>query len=114
MLIKTIFSFQNDRPGIWNINPQTLEKYFDQCIIGEDLIVFNFENLICPSDDYPNDMEAIMYISNSRDLKYLLEHPLIASFLFLKWNRLALLFYLDFMWYFMLAIAIWMHIIVLY
>lgn len=85
-----------DRPAIWNINPQTLEKYFDQCIIGEDLIVFNFENLICPSDDYPNDMTAIEFISNSRDLIYLLEHPLIASFLFLKWTRLALLFFLVF------------------
>lgn len=51
-------------------------------------------------------MEAITYISNSRDLKHLLVHPLIASFLFLKWNRLALLFYLDFMWYFLLVISI--------
>lgn len=54
--------------------------------------MFNFENLICPSDDYPNDMAAIEFMSNSRDLKHLLEHPLIASFLFVKWNRLALIF----------------------
>lgn len=97
---------KSDRPGIWNMNPQTLEKYFDQCIIGEDLIVFNFENLICPSDEYPNDMAAIEFISNSRELKHLLEHPLIAAFLFLKWNRLSLLFLLDFMWYFVLVILI--------
>lgn len=95
-----------DRPAIWNISPRILEKYFDHCIVGEDLIVFNFENLICPSDDYPNDMTAIEYISNSCDLKHLLEHPLIASFLFLKWNRLALLFYLDFVCYFLLTLAI--------
>lgn len=97
---------KNDRPAIWSINPQTLERYFDHCIIGEDLIVFNFENLISPSDEYPNDMAAIEFISNSRDLKHLLEHPLIASFLFLKWTRLALLLYLDFMCYLLLVTSI--------
>lgn len=95
-----------DRPAICNINPKTLENYFDTCIDGEDIIVFNFENLISPSDDYPNDMVAIEFISNSRDLKHLLEHPLIASFLFIKWNRLALIFYLDFLCYFLLSLLI--------
>lgn len=94
-----------DRPPIWNINPKILEKYFDQCIVGDDLIVFNFENLISPSIDYPNDLAAIEYISNSSDLRFLLEHPLIASFLFLKWNRLALVFYLDFLCYFFLSLT---------
>lgn len=97
---------KNDRPAIWNINPLTLEKYFDQCIVGDDLIVFNYENLICPSNEYPNDMTAIEFISNSCDLKHLLEHPLIASFLFLKYNRLALIFYLDFTCYFVLTMLI--------
>lgn len=96
---------KNDRPAIWNIHAKTLEKYFDQCIQGDDLVVFNFENLIAPSEEYPNDMTAIEFISNSNDLKHLLEHPLIASFLFLKWNRLALIFYLDFMCYFLLSIV---------
>lgn len=96
---------KSDRPAIWNIHAKTLEKYFDQCIEGDDLIVFNFKNLIAPSEDYPNDMTAIEFMSNSNDLKYLLEHPLIASFLFLKWNRLALIFYLDFLCYFLLSVT---------
>lgn len=95
-----------DRPAIWNISPKTLENYFDCCIEGEDMIVFNFENLISPSDDHPNDMVAIEYISNSSELKHLLEHPLISSFLFIKWNRLALIFYLDFLCYFLLSLTI--------
>lgn len=97
---------RNNRPAIWNITPQTLERYFDQCIIGDDLIVFNFENLICPSDEYPNDMAGIEFISNSSDLKYLLEHPLIESFLFLKWNRLLAIFLLDFVIYSVLVISL--------
>lgn len=95
-----------DRPAICSINPKTLENYFDSCIDGEDTIVFNYENLITPSDDYPNDLVAIEFISNSRDLKHLLEHPLIASFLFIKWNRLALILYLDFLCYLLLSISI--------
>lgn len=92
-----------NRPAIWNIHPIVLSRYFDQCIQGDDLIVFNFENLIAPSEDYPNDMTAIEFISDSIDLRHLLEHPLIASFLFLKWTRLALIFYLDFVCYFLLS-----------
>ncbi|KAJ6642849.1 Transient receptor potential cation channel protein painless, partial [Pseudolycoriella hygida] len=95
-----------DRPAIWNISPKTLEDYFDSCIEDDDVFVFNFENLIAPSADHPNDMVAIEYMSNFSDLKYLLEHPLIASFLFIKWNRLALIFYLDFLFYFILALTI--------
>lgn len=94
-----------DRPAIANINPKTFKHYLDHCISGEDLLVFNFENLIAPSDDYPNDMEAIKFISHSNELRHLLEHPLIVSFLFLKWHRLALLLYVDFVCYFLLSLA---------
>lgn len=97
---------KSNRPAIWNILPKTLEKHFDHCINGDDLIVFNFENLIAPSEEYPNDLTAIEYISNSNDLKYLLEHPLIAAFLALKWNRLVLIFFADLLCYFVLSLAI--------
>lgn len=93
-----------DRPAIANVDPKTLKSHFDRCISGEDMIVLNFENLISPSDDYPNDMEAIQFISKSYELRHLLEHPLIASFLFLKWQRLALLLYTDLMCYFLLSL----------
>lgn len=91
------------RPAIWNINPKILEKYFDQCINGENLVIFNYENLIAPSSEYPNDLTAIEFISKSSDLRHLLEHPLIASFLSLKWTRMALVFYTDFLLYFLLS-----------
>ncbi|XP_055299908.1 transient receptor potential cation channel protein painless-like isoform X2 [Sitodiplosis mosellana] len=93
------------RPAIWNINPKILEKHFDHCITGENLVIFNFENLIAPSSDYPNDLSAIEFISNSNDFRHLLEHPLIASFSSLKWTRMALVFYTDFLLYFLLSLA---------
>ncbi|XP_031636687.1 transient receptor potential cation channel protein painless-like [Contarinia nasturtii] len=93
------------RPTIWNINAKTLEKHFDNCITGENLVVFNYENLIAPSCDYPNDLTVIEFISQSNELRHLLEHPLIASFISLKWTRMALVFYIDFMLYFLLSLV---------
>ncbi|XP_037045498.1 transient receptor potential cation channel protein painless-like [Bradysia coprophila] len=93
-----------NRPAISHVDPKALKSHFDRCISGEDMIVLNFENLISPSDDYPNDMEAIRFMSKSYELRHLLEHPLIACFLFLKWQRLALLLYTDCLCYFMLSL----------
>lgn len=93
------------RPAIWNINPKTLEKHFDRCITGEKLVVFNYENLIAPSSYCPNDLTAIEFISNSNELRHLLEHPLIASFISLKWTRMALVFYMDFVFYSLLSLV---------
>lgn len=90
---------KHNRPAIWNIEPKLLEKCFDLCIeewqTDGPCIVFNFRNLIAPSKFYPNDMTAIEYISVTKTIHHLIEHPLIASYLFFKWNRLALLFYVD-------------------
>lgn len=99
--------------SISNINPKVLEKHLDSCITtngirtGEDAfeIHFDYTNLVPlgtresseKSDDEckvtskasPNEMTSIEYIAESNELRHLIRHPLIASFLFLKWNRLV-------------------------
>lgn len=95
-----------NRPSIWNINSSVLEKHFDRCITGENLVIFNFENLIAPSSHYPNDLTGIEFIAKSNELRHLLEHPLIASFLSLKWTRMALVFYTDCVWYLLLSLTL--------
>lgn len=97
---------ETERPAIANIHPKLLKSYFDRCITGEDMLVLHFDNLISPSDDYPNDLEAIKFISKSSELRHLLEHPLIAGFLFLKWQRLALLLYADFVCYSLFSLMV--------
>lgn len=112
---------KRDRPAIYNILPKTLETYFDECIKREDIddfydeaIVFKFQNLIAPTLDHPNDMTAIEYMSNSKDHQYLLKHPLVESFLFIKWTRLALILYLDLLCYFVFSLIMFSFILAHY
>lgn len=99
--------------SISNINPKVLEKHLDKCITtnqlrsGEDNfeIIFDYTNLVPSSFRFDtekkvvncvNEMAPISFMSQSNDLRHLIRHPLIASFLFLKWHRLALIFYVNF------------------
>lgn len=100
---------KSDQLSISNIDPRVLEKHFNNCIttnecrISDDNfeIEFDYKNLVpvhhAHSECILNEMSAIEYISKSNDLKQLMMHPLIASFLSLKWNRLALFFYVNFL-----------------
>lgn len=102
---------------ISNINPKVLEKHFDSCIttndcrIGDDNfeIRFDYTNFVpaqareqnaknsdVVTESSPDEMNPIEYISESSELRHLIRHPLVASFLFLKWNRLAFIFYMNF------------------
>lgn len=93
---------------ILNINSKVLEKHFDTCITTNEFrmsndnfeIGFDFKNLVpaqhSHNESITDEMTAIEYISKSKDLRHLMMHPLIASFLSLKWNRLALFFYINF------------------
>lgn len=105
--------------SITDIEPRVLEKHFNQCIqtngrrSGETNyeIIFEYANLVPNQTSantlkYPIDgksssdeMAPIEYMAKSNELKHLVKHPLIASFLFLKWHRLAMIFYTNFMCY---------------
>lgn len=43
-----------------------------------------------------NEMTPIAHIVGDRELKHLAKHPLIASYLFVKWQRMSPAFYLNF------------------
>lgn len=91
--------------AISNISAKVLEKHFDSCIttngfrISDDNfeIEFDYKNFI-PHHTISNDetcgheMAAIEYISETKELRQLIMHPLIGSFLSLRWSRLALFF----------------------
>ncbi|EDV37235.1 uncharacterized protein Dana_GF11530 [Drosophila ananassae] len=115
---------------IQDIAPELLEEHFDSCITtngekpGESSfeIQIDFKNLMrqepreTPSDKCSNlsqplrdEMTPIAYIAKSKELSYLLQHPLISSFLFLKWHRLSLIFYLNFLIYSIFTASIIAH-----
>ncbi|TDG50746.1 hypothetical protein AWZ03_002735 [Drosophila navojoa] len=99
--------------------PELLEQHFDSCITtnaqkaGDQNfeIIIDYKNLMrqqpileqqtlkgrpMPAQD---EMTPIACIAKSKELRHLLQHPLISSFLFLKWHRLSLIFYINFVIY---------------
>ncbi|KAI4500247.1 hypothetical protein M0802_004664 [Mischocyttarus mexicanus] len=108
-------------PPIADIPLNTLTEYFDDCLdtrkerTNEYTIEFNYRCLM-PHDtrySYKRDrnrknsyisgkyceMDTLRYMSENNTLKYLLKHPLLSSFLHLKWYRIRHLFYLNFAFY---------------
>ncbi|KAH8376082.1 hypothetical protein KR200_002922 [Drosophila serrata] len=108
-----------------------LEEHLDSCITtngekpGEQgfEIIFNYKNLIRQerepvghkstprtfSQGLHDEMTPIAYIAEAKELRHLLRHPLITSFLFLKWHRLSVMFYLNFLLYSLFTASIITH-----
>ncbi|XP_073844644.1 transient receptor potential cation channel family member painless [Musca autumnalis] len=114
----------NELP-IDGMSPELLEEHFDHCITSnnvrvgdEDFEIFvNFMNLMPEMDGSKpkarqyirEEMAPIAFIAKSKEFRHLLQHPLVASFLFLKWHRLSTIFYVNFMLYFLFAVSIITH-----
>lgn len=124
----TYIGMQNGTPtpNVSFIAPAALEAHFNNCINfvqSEDnkkvtYIEFDYTNLIPPRDTehdeeeddeehyvMPNEMIAIQFISQSVDYKHLLVHPLIWSFISLKWRQLALARNIDCALYVLFAMS---------
>lgn len=120
-----------DNLPISDINPKVLETHLDNCIAtngdraGDDTfeLQFDYTNLVPVEmreskkqalEICPNEMETIEYMSKSSELRHLVRHPLISSFLFLKWNRLAFIFYVNFLLCLFFAISTVAYILCCY
>jgi len=100
-------------PPIADIPTCTLSRYFDDCVqmrkerMNEYRIEFNYRCLM-PHDVLPahdntrrliREMDVFKYIACNSGLKSLLKHPLLSSFLYLKWHRIRHLLYANFAFY---------------
>lgn len=116
---------------IQDIAPELLEQHFDSCIttnaqkpgVESFEIIINYMNLMrqqrppSSSSGHPqagvqqlqDEMTPIAYIAATKELRHLLQHPLISSFLFLKWHRLSVIFYLNFLLYTFFTVSIITH-----
>lgn len=65
-------------------------------------------------DGCPDEMAPIEHMAQTSELRHLLKHPLIASFLFLKWHRLALIFYINFVLYSIFCLSLISYILLCY
>ncbi|EDW58890.2 LOW QUALITY PROTEIN: uncharacterized protein Dvir_GJ17169 [Drosophila virilis] len=117
-----------DELAIQDMSPELLEEHFDSCITTNAQkagaqnfeIVINYMNLIrqqpapaqsgkLRASQLEDEMTPIAYIAKSKELRHLLQHPLISSFLFLKWHRLSVIFYVNFLLYTLFTASIITH-----
>lgn len=125
----TYIGMQNGSPtpNVSFIAPAALEAHFNNCVNfvqSEDnkkvtYLEFDYKNLIAPrggNDNLvmPNEMTAIEFISESVDYKHLLVHPLIWSFISLKWRQLALIRSIDCALYVLFALSNLCYVLALY
>ncbi|KAH8410973.1 hypothetical protein KR222_004115 [Zaprionus bogoriensis] len=107
---------------IQDMAPELLEQHFDSCITTNAQkpgaqsfeIIVNYKNLMRQPrpgavQQLQDEMTPIAYIAETKELRHLLQHPLISSFLFLKWHRLSVIFYLNFVLYTLFTAAIITH-----
>ncbi|KOX77755.1 Transient receptor potential cation channel protein painless [Melipona quadrifasciata] len=101
-------------PPVADISVSTLSQYFDSCIqakkerTNEYTIEFDYKCLM-PHDNYSivknkinqgkREMDVFQYIASNSGLKHILKHPLLSSFLYLKWHRIRYILYLNFAFY---------------
>ncbi|GAB0088031.1 Transient receptor potential cation channel protein painless [Sergentomyia squamirostris] len=112
---------------ITDMSPTQLEEYFDSRITtngkragDEELeIYFDYSCLVPPdvcesTDKFCEEMTPIYEMTKSTDLRHLLKHPLISSFLFLKWHRLGAIFYGNLILYSISTLTIILYILLCY
>lgn len=102
--------------NICNVDSMVLEKHFDSCISkcvdNDQFIEIDLKNFIAPrrecricDGNCTDEMKVIELLADSHDHQQLLAHPLISMFVHLKWNRLALICYIDFILYVFFALS---------
>lgn len=96
--------------AITDIDAKVLKKHLDSCITTNGLrpsdedfeIEINYKNFISHRKDQKddcvvNEMATIAFIAKSEDLKEVIMHPVIVSYASLRWRRLSVFFYINFM-----------------
>lgn len=89
---------------------EILEEHFNdcitKCIIDDRYIEIDLKNLLNPPNVsnepcaiFVNEMKAIELIGERCEQRHLLIHPLIATFVLMKWNCVAFVFHIQFILY---------------
>ena len=121
-------------PPLAHICPETLTDYFDKCLqssndrTDEYEIQFNYHCLMPHTPNHETEepllestksnrrktateMQALNYIAHDKALKHLLKHPLLSSFLFIKWSRIRYFLHINLAFYLMFYVLLNSYII---
>lgn len=86
-----------------------------KCTIQEDTHMDNIkvsmeneqqEPLIVNPSEYLAETEVLQHMGNSSELKHLLTHPVILAFLYLKWHRIRMFFYINLAIYMLFVVSL--------
>lgn len=114
--------------AIDDIDPLTLERHLDNCIttnharMGDDdfEIEIDFSNFLPVKpktkmrSEFQEEMPPIIAISKTKELKHLMTHPLITSFLFIKWHRLFKIFLINLIFYAIFCTSLVVYVVFFY
>ncbi|XP_024888820.1 transient receptor potential cation channel protein painless-like, partial [Temnothorax curvispinosus] len=92
-----------NEPPIAQIPTNMLLEHFDNCVRLKDKSELEFDyRCLMPHETgtMTCEMETFMYITREENLKHLLKHPLLSSFLYIKWYRIRYFLYANFFFYF--------------
>jgi len=106
------------RPPLSDIDPSVLEHFLNGCIDSNDesplqkdymlSFDFNFMNAIKGSHEsksgnkqqyFDPEMPPFNYLTRKHKFKHLLKHPVITSFLTLKWKKIRFMYFTNFVFY---------------
>lgn len=116
---------------VQDIDPDVLEEHLDNCVEfdvnskkqekEEFSVKLNYRSLIppyatlcsevdengqCTRKELVAETEVIYFMSKTSEYKHLLSHPVIVSFLFMKWLRLQWLFWVNLCFYVIFALSL--------
>ena len=108
-----------------DINKDTFERFLDDSVVSvnrrnkkthmyvfghdEQEITIDYSFLMPPASQENREIAPLQLITKHKDLKHLIKHPVLFSFLYVKWSKLSLLFYINFFMFslFMLSLIVY-------
>lgn len=99
-----------NKAQIYHIRKEIFEEFLDECITvdvheptGEQRVTIDFNFLVAPEEkghDFFEEIAPLEDIANNVELRPLILHPVLSSFLYLKWIKLSILFYMNLLFFF--------------
>lgn len=99
-----------NKAQIYHIGREVFEEFLDERITldvhettGEQKITIDFGFLVAPDkkgQEFFEEIAPLEDIANNAELRPLILHPVLSSFLYLKWIKLSILFYTNLLFFF--------------
>lgn len=107
-----------------DLNREVLEEFLDSCVTTnvrrsgdeEHEVTIDYNFLMAPKasntdDEFRQEIEPLQIIADNSELRPLILHPVLSSFLFLKWSKLSLLFYGNLLLFSMFMVSLIIYIV---